>query len=235
MLVSTHSGDLLASVPASAIRRFVHADDGIEAHRIEPRTLTPEEARKFDSHVRRTRGELLFARCWLLVEGETETTLLAGAAESLGLDLARSGVRCVEFSQTDVGMLAKVANSLGIAWYCVLDNDSGRHKYEHRVRNQLGTALERDRLTMPYDNVERMLCDAGFGDLYESHMSRQKPQPTSSRGSAAYWSEVLDALPNSYSKPAVAAEAAARMTTGGSPVPASLSGILRTAVVLAGA
>ena len=234
-LVSTHSGDLLASVSSSAIRRFAHANGAINAHRIEPGTLTPEEARKFDSHVRRTRGELLFAKCWLLVEGETETTLLAGAAESLGLDLARAGVRCVEFSQTDVGMLAKVANSLGIAWYCVLDNDSGRRKYEHRVRNQFGTALERDRLTMPYDNVERMLCDAGFGDLYESRMSRQKPQPTSPGGSAAYWTEVLAALPKSYSKPEVAAEAVARMTAGRTAVPAALSSILNKASALAGA
>ena len=234
-LVSTHSGDLLASVSSSAIRRFAHANGAINAHRIEPGTLTPEEARKFDSHVRRTRGELLFAKCWLLVEGETENTLLAGAAEFLGLDLARAGVRCVEFSQTDVGMLAKVANRLGIAWYCVLDNDSGRSKYEHRVRNQFGTALERDRLTMPYDNVERMLCEAGFGDLYESRMSRQKPQPTSSRGSAAYWTEVLNALPNSYSKPEVAAEAVARMTAGRTAVPAAVSSILNKATALAGA
>ncbi len=234
-LVSTHSGDLLASVSSSAIRRFAHANGAINAHRIEPGTLTPEEARKFDSHVRRTRGELLFAKCWLLVEGETENTLLAGAAEFLGLDLARAGVRYVEFSQTDVGMLAKVANRLGIAWYCVLDNDSGRSKYEHRVRNQFGTALERDRLTMPYDNVERMLCEAGFGDLYESRMSRQKPQPTSSRGSAAYWTEVLNALPNSYSKPEVAAEAVARMTAGRTAVPAAVSSILNKATALAGA
>ena len=234
-LVSTHSGDLLASVPASAIRRFVHADNGIEAHRIEPGTLTPEEARKFDSHVRRTRGELLFARCWLLVEGETETTLLAGAAEAIALDIERAGVRCVEFSQTDVGMLAKVANSLGIAWYCVLDNDSGRRKYEQRVRNQFDGSVEADRLTLPYDNVERMLCERGFGDLYEARMSRQKQQPTSPNGTSAYWNEVLAALPNSYSKPEVAAEAAARMTAGRTEVPTELSSILNKAAALAGA
>lgn len=231
-LVSTHSGDLLASVPSSAIRRFVHTDDGIEAHRIEPGTLTPEEARKFDSH-RRTRGELLFARCWLLVEGETETTLLAGAAEALTLDIERAGVRCVEFSQTDVGMLAKVANSLGIVWYCVLDNDSGRGKYERRVRDEFGAAVEADRLTMPYDNVERMLCEGGFGDLYEARISPQKVQPTSPRGTPAYWTEVLAALPNRYSKPEVAAEAAARMTAGRTPVPTELSSILNQAAALA--
>ena len=131
------------------MRRFAHAGDRIHAHRIAPGTLTPEDSRKFDSHVRRTRGELLFAKCWLLVEGETETTLLTGAAEALDLDIERAGVRCVEFSQTDVGMLAKVANSLGIVWYCVLDNDSGRRKYERRVKNQFGGAPPADRLTLP--------------------------------------------------------------------------------------
>lgn len=234
-LLSTHSGDLLASVPASAIRRFAHDDGGIQAHRIEPGTLTPEETRKFDSHVRRTRGELLFAKCWLLVEGETETTLLVGAAEALDLDIGRTGVRCVEFSQTDVGMLAKAADSLGIVWYCVLDNDQGRNKYERRVKKQIGGATVADRLTMPYESVELMLCKNGFGDLYESRMSAQKSSPTSAKGTATYWTEVLKALPKGYSMPEVATEAAARMTTGATPVPAVLSSILNKALALAGA
>ena len=234
-LVSTHSGDLLASVPSSAIRRFAHSNDGITVHRIEPDVLTTQEERKFDSHVRRTRGELLFAKCWLLVEGETETTLLAGAAEALDLDLDRAGVRCVEFSQTDVGMLAKVANNLGIVWYCVLDDDHGRGKYEQRVREQLDAAGHEERLTIPYGNVERMLCENGFGELYESRMSPQKQQPTSSRGTPDYWDEVLNALPNRFSKPEVAAEAAARMMAGQTLVPEALSSILNKARELAGA
>ncbi len=232
-LVSTHSGDLLASVPSSAIRRFAHSNDGITVHRIKPGALTNQEERKFDSHVRRTRGELLFAKCWLLVEGETETTLLAGAAEALNLDLDRVGVRCVEFSQTDVGMLAKVANNLGIVWYCVLDDDHGRGKYEQRVREQLDAAGHEERLTIPYGNVERMLCENGFGELYESRMSPQKPQPTSPNGTPDYWEEVLNALPKRFSKPEVAAEAAARMTTRQTPVPEALSSILNKALELA--
>ena len=234
-LVSTHSGDLLASVPSSAIRRFAHSNDGITVHRIEPGVLTKQEERKFDSHVRRTRGELLFAKCWLLVEGETETTLLAGAAEALDLDLDRAGVRCVEFSQTDVGMLAKVANHLGIVWYCVLDDDHGRGKYEQRVREQLGAVGHEERMTIPYKNVERMLCETGFGELYESRRARQRPQPTSPRGTPDYWDQVLNALPKRFSKPEVAAEAAARMTAGQTEVPEALSSILNKALELAGA
>ena len=42
---------------------------------------------------------------------------------------------------------------------------------------------------MPYDNVERMLCDRRFGDLHEARMPPQKRQPTSPRDTPAYWSE----------------------------------------------
>lgn len=233
-LVSSHSGDLLASVDAMSVRRFVHRDGGIEVYRIQPGTLTDEEMRKFDFHVRRSRGELLFARCWLLVEGETETTLLAGVAESLGLDLERAGVRLVEYSQTDVGMLAKVANQLGITWYFVGDDDSGRKKYEGKVRAQLGSATEGEPLVFPYTNVEVFLCDNGFGDLYEARMSSQKPKPTSPKGTADYWKEVLNALPKGNSKPAVALEAVLRMKAGDVPVPGELKSILEKAIALAG-
>ena len=234
-IVSTHSGDLLANVDALSVRRFVHRDGGIQVHRIRADDLEPEQRRKFDFHVRRSRGELLFARCWLLVEGETETVLLAGAAEALGLELERAGVRCVEFSQTDVGMLSKVANQLGIAWYCVIDDDSGRMKYENKVRREIGVAPEADRLVFPYTNVERLLCENGFGDLYEARMSDQKPPPTSPQGTPAYWDEVLEALPRGYSKPAVAVDAVLKMKARELPVPPVLRSILEKAISLAGA
>lgn len=235
-LVSTHSGDLLASVNASAIRRLAHKDGEIKAFRIKPGVLTKEEERKLDFHVRRVRGELLFARCWLLVEGETETTLLTGAAEALELDLERSGVFCVEYSQTNVGMLAKVANQLGIAWYCVMDDDSGRRNYERAVRAQFNGASEEDRLASPYENIEVFLCENGFGELYERRISRQKAAPSAQTGTQEYWRQVLQALPKGYGKPEVASETVTKMTASESPtpVPEALSQILRKAIDLAG-
>ena len=233
-LVSTHSGELLANVDALSVRRFVHRDGDIRVYRIHPGALDSEQKRKFDFHVRRSRGELLFARCWLLVEGATETVLLAGAAEALGLELERAGVRCVEFSQTDVGMLSKVANQLSIPWYCVIDDDEGRRQYENKVRREIGTESEADRLVFPYRNVERFLCENGFGDLYESRMSAQKPRPKSPRGTRDYWDEVIAALPNGYSKPAVAIDAVLKMNAADLPVPSALKSILEKAIALAG-
>ena len=234
-LISTHSGHMLASVPATAIRRLAYQGGDIKAYRIDGNSLTDEEKRKFDFHVRRSRGELLFARCWLLVEGETEVVLLAGAAEALGLNLERDGVCCVEYSQTDVGILAKIANQLGIPWYCVIDDDQGRMKYEPRVRAQLAHADEADRMTMPYKNIELLLCESGFGDIYEKRMSRQKNQPTAASGTAEYWRQVVKALPKGFGKPTAAAEAADRMAqeTDAAPVPEPLANILNKAVALA--
>ncbi len=235
-LISTHSGHMLASVPATAIRRLAYEGGDIKAYRVDANSLTDDQERKFDSYVRRSRGELLFARCWLLVEGESEIVLLTGAADVLRLNLERNGVCCVEYSQTDVGMLAKIANQLGIPWYCVIDDDEGRRKYEPSVRAQLGDVDESERMTTPYENVELMLCASGFGDIYERQMSDRKDQPTAARGTPEYWRQVLKALPTrGFSKPAAAAEAAERMAqaTNPTPVPTPLANILNKAVALA--
>ena len=231
-IVSSHSAELLASVDPLSVRRFVRRGSGIDVNRIQADTLNPDEMRKFDFHVRRGRGELLFARCWLLVEGETETVLFAGVADALGIDLERAGVRIVQFGQSDVGMFGKVANQLGIPWYGVIDDDSGARKYRNAARAQLGDAAEADRLILPYENVELFLCESGFGDLYEAYVSPQKGRPSAPHGSPDYWRQVLNALPRRYSKPAIAAKAVWKMKEG-SAVPQELRLILRKAMQLA--
>ena len=232
-LISTHSGHLLSSVSARAIRRLAYEGGEVKAHRIDWDSLKSGERRKFDSHVRRTRGELLFARCWLLVEGETEVIVMTGAAEALGLSLDRVGVYCVEYSQIGVGMLAKVANQLGIAWYCVADNDKGGRNHANSARCELDSTPEGDRVAISYENMEQLLCESGFGDLYESRVSAQKTQPTAKRSTTEYWRQVLKAA--SFSKPEIAAQAVERMTTpeDPTPVPAPVEAILNKAVKLA--
>ena len=173
-LISTHSGELLAETDISDVRRLARTRNGIQAFHLPPGLLSPEETRKFNYHIRRARGELLFARCWLLVEGETETWVYPAAARALGLNLHRAGVRLVEFRQSDVGMLAKVANSLGITWYCVGDDDMNRGKDEPKLRANLGGARESDRFVFPYVNMEEHLKANGYAEVYGRYRKRQK-------------------------------------------------------------
>ncbi len=210
-LISTHSGDLLAEVDVHDIRRLARTPEGMRAYRIARGLLSPEETRKFNYQIRRARGALLFARCWLLVEGETETWVYPAAARALGLNLHAEGIRLVEFSQSDVGMLAKIANALGILWYCVGDDDSNRSKAEPKLKQHLDGASEGDRFAFPYPDIETNLLRNGYEDVYGGHMPEQNLNKISTtRSEPGYWHEYAAHLPR-RAKTRAAAEVAIQM------------------------
>lgn len=51
--------------------------------------LSAEDGRRIAFHIRFNRASSLFARCWLLVEGETETRLLMSWRVSVDIILMR--------------------------------------------------------------------------------------------------------------------------------------------------
>ncbi|WP_419936481.1 ATP-dependent nuclease [Candidatus Palauibacter sp.] len=214
-LISTHSGDLLAEVDIRDIRRLARTPEGIKTFQVSSTLLSAEETRKFNYQIRRARGALLFARCWLLVEGETETWVYPAAARALDLNLHVEGIRIVEFRQSDVGMLAKVANALGILWYCVGDDDANRSKEEPKLRRHLEGASEADRFTFPYPDIEVNLLRNGYEDVYGGHMPEQNLNRISTtRGEPGYWREYAAHLPG-RAKTRAAAEVAIEMERRG--------------------
>ena len=233
-LISTHSGELLADTDICNVRRLDRTSDGIKAFRVQEGLLTPEETRKFNYHVRHGQGALLFARCWLLVEGQTETWVYPAAARALGLNLDREGIRVVEFGQSDAVMLAKVANALGIRWYLVGDDDGKRTKEEPRLKGHLDGAEEADRFVFPYPNVEVALLRNGYEAVYNSHMPYQNLKKlTKQPGDSGYRQEYAANLPRN-AKTKAAADVAIEMETRGSAgVPPEILGVLEKAVSLA--
>jgi putative ATP-dependent endonuclease of OLD family len=233
-VISTHSGDLLSEVDIYQVCRLSKAPAGVVSHRLANGLLTPEEARKFNYHVRRARGELLFARAWLLIEGETEAWIFPAAARALTVDLHREGVRVVEYSQSDVGLLAKVANALGIPWFCVIDDDDGRAQYEGRVKANLGAALEHDRLLLPYRNAETHLLENGFDAAYAPLMPAQNLAKIQTPvGSAGYWREYADNFPKKAKTRAASAAALEMEARGAGSVTPVLKSVIDKAVALA--
>lgn len=216
-LVSTHSGDFIAEVDVGNIRRLARTADGLRSFRVPNNLLSSEEKRKFNYHVRHARGELLFARCWLLVEGETETWVYAAAARALGLNVHREGVRLVEYRQADVGLMAKVASALGIAWYCVGDDDDERSNTEPKVMANLGLARAEDRVAFPYPDIETHLLANGYDSVYRRHMPKQNlARIVKSSDDPSFWREYARHLP-SRAKTRAAAEVAIEMERRGRP------------------
>ena len=236
-LISTHSGDLLSEVDILNVRRLAKTAEGIRSFRVPLSLLSAEETRKFNYHVRRSRGELLFARCWLLVEGETESWIYPAAARALGLNLHRDGVRVVEYSQSDVGLLAKVANALGIPWFCVADDDTAGRDYAEKARESLDGSLEGDRIAVPYTSPEIHLLENGYEPIYRHHVSEKSlTQLDCQQGDPDFWPEYAKLVSKTRgAKTRAAAEVAVDMEARGADgVSDEIRAILEKAVALAG-
>lgn len=237
-IISTHSGDLVSEVPVSQVRRFSRGPNGTVAHQMAAGSLTPDQLRQFNIHVRAHRGELLFARCWLLVEGDTESILLPELARIAEIDLHRAGVRIVTYRHADVGTYLCAANALGVRWCVLADNDTQGTPDRAKVLEKLNGASATDVLfQMQEKDIEEYLCVHGFGAVYESYLNPQTArQVTCTKGEPSYWRQVLQAIKNArfYSKPDAALRVA-DLVREGEPAPPLLMDVLRAAVRLGGA
>lgn len=168
-ITTTNSGELVSLVPIESICRLVRESAKVATYRIGPRGMSPEDSRRIAFHIRFNRPSALFARCWLLVEGETEIWLLNELARQCGYHFEAEGVKVIEFAQSGLRPLLKFANRMGIQWHALTDGDDAGKKYAATVRNMAdnGRDHERDRLTiLPAPDMEHFLYRAGFDDVY---------------------------------------------------------------------
>ncbi|MGL5496193.1 MAG: DUF2813 domain-containing protein, partial [Aeromonas sobria] len=166
-LLTTNSGDLLSSLPLNQVRRLVRRQQDILCQQLGGERYSSDDLRKIAFHVRINRPMSLFARCWLLVEGETEIWLLSELAQICGYSLRAEGVRVIEFAQCGQSPLIKVARDFGIEWHLLTDGDEAGLKYAASARSLLKGDRERDRLTqLPAADIEHYLYHNGFEAVF---------------------------------------------------------------------
>lgn len=197
-VVTSHSGDLLSEVPLRCIRRLVADKAGNTAcHRIDVSAFDVDDIRHINYLIRATRGELFFAKGWILVEGRSESSSLPEFARAINNDLIARGVRVVEYQQCGGPVpFIKLAEQLGIAWHCLADDDqSGRDNVQQVVDHLAG----RDHLpfvtVLDSTNFESYMCKHGFLDIVLPHVSPEKAHKiTAVAGSDEYFVQVSQAL-----------------------------------------
>jgi putative ATP-dependent endonuclease of the OLD family len=234
-IISTHSGDLLSEVPPDAVVRLYKDRRSAKASRLKDVTLDPDDIRKFNYHIRQSRGELLFSRCWILGEGETEATLIPELARLLGKDLERAGIRFVTYqSGISLETCLKVANGMGIQWVVLADNDSQGASDRAAVLRQLNGRAEIDVLTkMPEANIEQHLCANGFADIYYSLLNEQTLKTVTAQSHEVdYAIQVANALPRKL-KTHAAQEVLAKIRDDSRPVPQLFKNVIEAALKLA--
>ncbi|MBV5329281.1 MAG: DUF2813 domain-containing protein [Chlorobium sp.] len=235
-IISTHSGDLLSEVPSDAVTRLYKKNGVCVSARMKDVSLSPSDSRKFNFHIRRARGELLFARCWILGEGETEASLLPEAAKIMQKDLERSGVRFVTY-QTGISLESclKVANGMGIHWVVLADNDTQGARDHQVARAYLNGRLETEALfVMPEENIEQHLCVNGFSDIYYALLTEQPLQKvTLLPGNPQYPIQVAKALPSKLKTHAAQHVITAMLDAPLRPVPQLFQNVINKALILA--
>lgn len=221
-IIATHSGDLLSEVDPFSIRRLYRAGGEVRVGQLPEGLFHDNELQKFDYWVSRTRGELFFAKTWILVEGETDIILLSGAAKALGFDLEQYGVRLVEYAQSDLSVFLNAAESLGIAWYVFSDGDAAGQRNIDKAKKLLQPNRYHRHIGVLPDGepVEPFLCKNGFLAIYENLAAKQKKEKhlTAKSDEPGYAAQIAKCLPNN-GKPGAAHAVVTEMISDPGKVP----------------
>ncbi len=229
-IISTQSVTLLAAMPLHSLRRLTRNGGKIRQWRVCRNSLKPDELRKLSYHIRVRRADANFARCWLLVEGETEFWILPELARLCGYDLALEGIACVEFAQSGLVPLIKLARELGIEWHVLADGDKAGRSYADTARSFLHNEPARRRVTtLRQRDIEHCFWKHGYEQVFinAANLTWSPDDRTQPRS-------VINRAIRRHSKPHMAFELIVAVAASGSPgVPEPLRRMLDNCVLLA--
>ncbi|MFB4360346.1 ATP-dependent endonuclease [Pantoea sp. BS_8] len=182
-IATTNSGELLSQVAVEDVCRLVREPTRVAVWRIGSEGLSAEDSRRIGFHIRVNRPSALFARCWLLVEGETEVWIINQMARQCGYHFAAEGIKVIEYAQSGLKPLLKFARRMGIAWHVLTDGDMAGKKYAATARSQLQPHdNEKHHLTqLPATDMEQFLYNNGFSEVYHAAAHLPLNVPVNSR------------------------------------------------------
>ncbi len=129
--------------------------------------IPDDELRALETFALRIRGEIFFARRWLIVEGQAEYLLVHGLGRGLGYDLDEHGVSVIDaMNNGNPDTFAALARALGIPWLAVVDGDSAGLKYVRDIgARDFDAAFIADRCSnLPAGTLEQQLLADGLED-----------------------------------------------------------------------
>jgi putative ATP-dependent endonuclease of OLD family len=231
-LVTTNSGKLLGSVPLRQVRRLVKRGNSLKVYRLKNKRLSQSELRRVSYHIRARRGDALFARCWLLVEGESEFWLMPELARVMGHNFEMEGVSCIEFAQCGVAPLIKLATNFGIEWHLLVDGDDAGRSYARHAYDLLNHDTEQERISMIEESdVEHCLWHYGYENVFRKYADEVKATGRRKHHQPA---AVIGRAIRARSKPGLALALAESIGRAGSPgIPPILGQAIEKTLALA--
>jgi putative ATP-dependent endonuclease of OLD family len=174
LLLTTHSPHVVSVAPVrSLVLLRSTAGGGTEAVSTAGLALSREEEEDLERYLDVTRGEILFSRGIILVEGDAETYLLPAFAASMGYDLDRLGITISSVGGTHFAPYVKLLgrDGLDIPFAVITDADpvpEGRARGHSRVVKLLRLLAATDPARVPEvpevhdDDLPTAAADAGL-------------------------------------------------------------------------
>lgn len=235
VILTTHSGDLVGEVPLRCLRRVWQTAEGAKVFAVDEAAFDKRELNHLQYCIQAGRGELLFARTWLLVEGKTEMNALKAITDAIGVNLHANDIRLVECKQYgNVRPFIKLARQLGIPWHCLCDGDPEGTRTEAVAAEYLSDGKYEDHITkFEVNDIEAYLCLCGFDDIYLSHAASEKLKHiVAAKGTNDYANQVSAALIDDHKVRAMA-EVCAAIKADASRAPALFVRLFATCARLA--
>lgn len=187
--------DLLAIYPG---QREIHA----ELRRLRGESqlyLSNTDLADLDTYAKRIRGEVLFARAWLLCEGQSEYLLLRYFAELLGTPLDQAGVTVIDYQNNgSPGAFVGLAQAFELPWIMICDNDRAGKEFIKQIQNRGLTDTELHELVRPLPgdgvDLEMFLVKHGFIQEFRQILAERSVSLTKSEGTAGFEDEIAEKI-----------------------------------------
>jgi putative ATP-dependent endonuclease of OLD family len=126
--------------------------------------LSSAEENELFFTARRIRGEIFFARHWLLVEGPCEYLLLHALGQAFEWPLDQHGIAVIDFQNNgNASIYPALADAFGIPWHMVTDGDDESKKFRAQILkrgfNESDLIGHFDTLQPPNELEDQLLVD----------------------------------------------------------------------------
>lgn len=125
LILTTHSPQIVSvsPVPSLVVLRDFGDEKGSKGSSAVGATLTEQEIQDLERYLDATRGEVLFARGVILVEGDAELYLIPAFADLLGVSLDKMGISVCSVHGTDFAPYVKLLRTQSLNIPCVIITD----------------------------------------------------------------------------------------------------------------
>jgi len=161
--------------------------------------LSDGELLALDTYAKRIRGEILFAKAWLLCEGQSEYLLLRYFAELMNTPFDQTGIAVIDFQNNgSPGVFVGLAVAFEIPWFMFCDNDQAGRDFIDQIQKRGFTKDElKDLCTLLPDeehDLEMSLVSNGFLSEYIEILSDRNIALSKSEGDEGFEEEVAQKL-----------------------------------------